>query len=134
MKQEWEARQQEEQAQKAALTTLLERVRPFYTEHLGMVLNDALPPMNWVPSGKDSATFVDRNGTLEAVVTRLQAELFGVGIVVTPVPGAEQNSCTFAVKPTSKGDTGHLEFTNLAEFGAAVSTHYPLVAADHANN
>lgn len=132
LNQEREAEQQEDQAQKAALTRLLERVRPYYTGQLALVLDDELPALNWVPSGQDSTTFVDHNGTLEASVTRLEAELFGVRIVVTPVPS--EHGFAFAVKPTSKGDNGPLEFTNLAEFGAAVRRHYPQVAADHGNN
>lgn len=132
LNQEREAQQQREKVEAAALTALLERVGPFYTEQLGLVLDEQLPPMNWVDR-VGSATFVDRSGTLEAQVDRLEAELFGVTIVVTPVPTA-QTPCTFAVRPTSKADNGPVEFSNLAEFGAAVRAHYPLVAADHGNN
>lgn len=64
----------------------------------------------------------------------MEADLFGVTIVVTPVPGSEKNPHTFAVKPTSKADNESLEFTNLAEFGAAVRRHYPQVVADHSNS
>jgi len=134
LEQERTVREREKDAEAAALTALLEKVRPIYTERLVEVLDNEMPPMNWVPSGDEGITFVERMGTIEAWVPRLEVDLFGVVIVVTPAPGSAYNPCIFSVKPTSKADNGPLEFTNLAEFGAAVRAHYPLVAADHGNN